>query len=134
MLSIFVVFATLKLSGAIMWSWGYVCIPLYYLFLEIGVIYGLYRFCKKIYDVKYIENRKKFPNFSDIENKLSDVNIDNVDVSIVDKINALKERLEKNQKNYCAAGNSNKIEKGYIYLSTLSLGVQLRVILSLFKK
>lgn len=99
MLSMFVVFATLKLSGAIMWSWGYVCIPLYYLLLELCVIYGFYRFCKKTYDVKYIENRKKFPNFSDIESKLSDVNIDNVDVNIADKINALKERLEKNQKN-----------------------------------
>ena len=37
----------------------------------------------------------------------------------------LKMNLKKNQNNYCAADNSNKIEKGYIYLSTLSLGVQL---------
>ena len=37
----------------------------------------------------------------------------------------IEDELKKNQNNYCAADNSNKIEKGYIYLSTLSLGVQL---------
>lgn len=99
MLSMFVVFSTLKLTGAIMWSWGYVCIPLYYLILELGVIYGLYRFFKGIYKAKYKVNREKLPNFSEMGSKLSDIKLDDIDGSLVDKINNLKDRLNKTKKN-----------------------------------
>ena len=37
MLSMFVVFSTLKFLGYLVWPWYIVCIPLYYLFFEIVV-------------------------------------------------------------------------------------------------
>ena len=57
MLSMFVVFSTLKLLGYITWPWHIVCIPLYYLFVLI--IIGLFLFVLVHGIYKNIYNQKK---------------------------------------------------------------------------
>lgn len=100
MLSMFIVFTTLKLTGTISWSWFAVCVPLYYFILEVSVIVAFYKICKRIYKKHFKENRKKYPNFSEIgdklSNKMKEIKIpENFDPNVIEKINNLKKEVEK---------------------------------------
>ena len=64
MLSMFVVFTTLKLLGYITWPWHIVCIPLYYLFVLIIIGLFLFVWVHGIYKNIYNQKRKDLPDLS----------------------------------------------------------------------
>lgn len=64
MLSMFIVFTSLKLLGYIIWPWYIVCLPLYYLIIEIIVGLLILAWVYKKYLSIYKKNRKELPDLS----------------------------------------------------------------------
>ena len=72
MFSMFVVFSTLKLLGYITWPWYIVCVPLYYLILEIIIGFLIFAWVHKIYKSIYKKKREELPDLSPLISELKE--------------------------------------------------------------
>lgn len=74
MLSMFVVFITLKLCNVIQWDWIFVCIPLFYFIGELVFALLILILFYKCFKKNYKENRSKMPDLSDSISKVQSFN------------------------------------------------------------